>query len=84
MGCSSVTFIGRSTGGQFPSEYEQRALSWLMITKSEINMAVDQEMLADSPAEKGKPKFVGNYKIMELSRDLAYREQKDRCRAWGR
>lgn len=29
-------------------------------------------------------KFVGNYKIMELSRDLVYREQKDRCRAWGR
>lgn len=50
-----MLFSGRSTGGQFPSEYEQRALSWLMITKSERNMAIDQEMLGDGPAEKGKP-----------------------------
>lgn len=46
MGRSSSEFHRKEHGqGQSHPEYEQRALSWLVVTKSGGNMAVSQETL---------------------------------------
>ena len=59
MGCSSSEFHRKEhRQGQSHPEYEQRALSWLVVTKSGGNMAVGQERLGENAAEKGKPKPV--------------------------
>lgn len=57
MGCSSSEFHSKEhRQGQSHPEYEQRALLWLVATKSGGGMAVGRESLGADAAEKGKPK----------------------------
>lgn len=59
MGSSSREFHRQEyRQGQSHPEYEWRALSQLVVTRSGGNMAVGQERLGEYPAEKCKSKPV--------------------------